>query len=78
MDGSRKRKNLVFGITDGTNRRHRPSREWVDDIVKWCKTAGYTNSEITQPVSVFWGSINVKDHLDMISAWTPTALVPYT
>jgi len=28
----------MFGIVDGTNKRGRPCREWMDDIVSWCKT----------------------------------------
>ena len=27
-----------IGIVDGTNKRGRPCREWMDDIVSWCKT----------------------------------------
>jgi len=28
----------MFGIVDGTNKRGRPCRESMDDIVSWCKT----------------------------------------
>jgi len=28
----------MFGIADRTNKRGRPWREWMDDIVSWCKT----------------------------------------
>ena len=38
MEVNRKLKTLTFGIADGTNKRGRPCREWMDDIVSWCKT----------------------------------------
>jgi len=28
-----KLKTLMFGVVDGTNKRSRPCREWMDDIV---------------------------------------------
>jgi len=28
----------MFGIVDGTNKRGRSCREWMDDIFRWCKT----------------------------------------
>jgi len=28
----------MFGNVDGTSKRGRPCREWMDDIVSWCKT----------------------------------------
>jgi len=28
----------MFGIVDGMNKRGRPCREWMDDIVSWYKT----------------------------------------
>jgi len=28
----------MFGIVDVTNKIGRPCREWMDDIVSWCKT----------------------------------------
>jgi len=28
----------MFGVVDGTNKRGRPCRELMDDIVSWCKT----------------------------------------
>jgi len=38
MEDNRKLKTLMFGIVDGMNKRGRPCREWMDDIVSWCKT----------------------------------------
>jgi len=38
MEDNRKLKTLMFGIVDGTNKRGRPCREWMDDIISWCKT----------------------------------------
>jgi len=32
IDDERLVKTAVFGITEGENRRERPSREWLDDI----------------------------------------------
>jgi hypothetical protein len=36
MDSKRLLKTVVFGMIDGKNRRGRPNREWLDDIVDWC------------------------------------------
>ena len=36
MDDSRKIKTPVFEMTDGSNKRGRPHREWSDDIEQWC------------------------------------------
>jgi len=30
------RQILLFGKIDGKNKRGRPHREWIDDIVEWC------------------------------------------
>jgi len=39
MEDNRKLKTLMFGIVDGTNKRGRPCREWMDDIVSWTTRA---------------------------------------
>ena len=36
MDNSRKIKSVMFGMMNGTTRRGRPSREWLNDIEDWC------------------------------------------
>src|SRR6218665_1176693 len=35
MHNNRKIKELMFGRMEGTNKRGRPHREWLDDIIKW-------------------------------------------
>ena len=35
MHNNRKIKELVFGRIEDTNKRGRPHREWLDDIIKW-------------------------------------------
>ena len=35
MKDDRKIKTLMFGRMEGTNRRGRPHREWLDDITRW-------------------------------------------
>ena len=37
MDDGRMVKTVVFGMMEGTNRKGRPRREWLDDITEWCK-----------------------------------------
>ena len=37
IDDSRKIKSVMLGIMDGKARRGRPNREWVDDIMDWCR-----------------------------------------
>lgn len=36
MDDSRKIRSVMFGMMNGSNRKGRPSREWLDDIQDWC------------------------------------------
>jgi len=36
MSDDRKLKILLSGKIDGKNKRCRPHREWIDDIVEWC------------------------------------------
>ena len=35
MHNNRKLKELMFGRIEDTNKRGRPHREWLDDIIKW-------------------------------------------
>src|SRR6218665_3028537 len=35
MHNNRMIKELMFGRMEGTNKRGRPRREWLDDIIKW-------------------------------------------
>ena len=37
MDDKRLVKNVVFGRMEGTSRKGRPCREWLDDISEWCQ-----------------------------------------
>ena len=39
MNNNRKIKVLMFGRIDGTNKRGRPHREWMDDVTKWGGTS---------------------------------------
>ena len=36
--GQQEVKDTDVAIVDGTNKRGRPCREWMDDTVSWCKT----------------------------------------
>ncbi len=36
MEDNRKIKNVMFGMLDGSGKRGRPAREWLDDIKEWC------------------------------------------
>lgn len=36
MKDDRKIKTLMFGTMAGNNKRGRPHKEWIDDIVEWC------------------------------------------
>src|SRR6218665_2998551 len=35
MENNRKIKSVVFGRLEGTNKRGRPHKEWMDNIIKW-------------------------------------------
>ena len=37
MHNNRKIKELMFGRMEGKNKRGRPHKEWLDDIIKWGK-----------------------------------------
>ena len=37
MSNDRKVKTVMLGEMDGTGRRGRPNREWLDDIRDWCQ-----------------------------------------
>ena len=39
MKDDRKIKTLMFGRMEGTNRRGRPHREWLDDVMGWGRTS---------------------------------------
>ena len=38
MENNRKIKDVMTGMMEGTGRRGRPCREWMDDITDWCQT----------------------------------------
>ena len=48
MDNSRKIKGIMMGIMEGTNKRGRPCREWLDDVVDWCQIDLYHISRLAQ------------------------------
>src|SRR5260221_9900866 len=48
MDNSRKIKCIMLGTMDGTGRRGRPNREWLDDIRDWCQEDIHTLSVLAQ------------------------------
>ena len=37
MDKDRKIRDIMFGIVEGTNKKGRPHREWLDDVKQWCQ-----------------------------------------
>jgi len=45
MEDNRKLKTLMFRIVDGMNKRGRPCREWMNDIVSWCKSGLHKQME---------------------------------
>ena len=69
MDDNRLVKNVVFGIMDGQNRRGRLSREWIDDIKKWCRADIYTH-----PAS--WRRTDWNGNELSLRHWTPTGASP--
>ena len=36
MSSDRKIKSVMLGIMDGTGKKGRPNREWLDDVRDWC------------------------------------------
>ena len=40
MEDTRIIKHIIFSKMEGTGRRGRPCREWLDDITEWCQRSG--------------------------------------
>jgi len=59
-DDSRKLKALVFGIKEGTNRRGRPCRERINDIMDWCKSVMHELNISAKDRST-WKDISKRD-----------------
>ena len=38
-------KTTVFGMLNGTSKRGRPAREWLDDVRDWCNQDIHTHSQ---------------------------------
>ena len=48
MKNNRKIKDVMTGMMEGTGRRGRPYREWMDDITDWCQTDVHRLSLLAQ------------------------------
>ena len=48
MGNERKIKSVMLGSMDGTGRRGRPCREWLDDIKDWCQLDTHSLSILAQ------------------------------
>ena len=46
MDNSRKIKGVMTGMMEGTERKERPCREWLEAIEDWCQTYVYSATQI--------------------------------
>ena len=42
MSDDRLIRTVIFGDMEGTNRRGRPRREWLNDIQEWCNMDVYS------------------------------------
>jgi len=58
IEDTRQVKNVVFGIMEGTSRRGRPNREWMDDIKEWCQEDIYTLSRMAQDRDLWRLTVN--------------------
>jgi len=64
MEDNGKLKTLMFGIVDGTNKRGRPCREWMDDIVSWCKAGLQELNSLAQPQDRRWWKLITRQAMD--------------
>ena len=48
MKNNRKIKDVMMEMMEGTGRRGRPCREWMDDITDWCQTDVHRLSLLAQ------------------------------
>ena len=48
MENSRKIRGVIMGMMEGTGKRGRPHREWLDDIKEWCQEDIHYLSQRTQ------------------------------
>ena len=62
MKNSRKIKDVMTGMMEGTGRGGRPCREWMDDITDWCQTDVHRLSLLAQDRDT-WKMI-IKNALD--------------
>ena len=69
MQDERLIKQVVFGITDGKNKRGRPKRRWTDDLADWCNKVGHLHS-----VQIGDGQEEMDPSREM--SWTPTGIEP--
>jgi len=67
MEDNRKLKTMLFGIVDGTNKRGRPCRQWMEDIVSWCKTGLQELNSLAQDCR--WWKLITKQAMDTNGCW---------
>jgi len=58
MEDTRLVKKVVFYITEGTSRRGRPNREWLNDIKEWCEEDIHTLSRKAQDRDLWKRTVN--------------------
>src|SRR5260221_8754759 len=56
MDNSRKIRSVMMGIMEGTGRRGRTNREWLDDVRDWCQKDVHSLSLLAQD-SEMWKQV---------------------
>ena len=60
MDKNRKIKDIMFGMVEGTNKKGRPHKEWLDDIRQWCQETSIYQLYRTASVRDKWNTVVEK------------------
>ena len=68
MKNDRKIKSVMMGTMEGTGKRGRPNREWLDDVKDWCQKDVHILSR--------WHKIEKYGKRRLNMHWTPTGFLP--
>ena len=59
MSSDRKIKSVMLGIMDGTGKKGRPNREWLDDVRDWCHEEVHKLQSVAQDRAEWKRKVNL-------------------
>ena len=60
MDKNRKIEDSMFGMVNGSNKKGRPQREWLDDIRQWSRETSIYKLYRAASVRGKWNTVDEK------------------